>query len=86
MNKLPPYSTAKLAKYWECSERLIQMHVKLGTIQNVFYLGRMVRIPAEEVERIEQCGGLPSLGANGARTQESTENQLEDLYVPPINH
>ncbi|MBF9050670.1 helix-turn-helix domain-containing protein [Roseobacter sp. HKCCD9010] len=54
-----PYSPDDLAARWDCSaETVRQMHHR-GEL-HAFRVGRMLRIPAEEVERVEQCQKSPS--------------------------
>ena len=81
-----PYSATSLAKRWGVSRQHIHNMIASETIKNTFKLGNLVRVPAWEVERIEQCGNLYSSEESITPTPKLKENQLGDLYVPPMNH
>ena len=51
-----PYTTETLAERWQCSAQHIRDMVHKGHLR-VFRVGRLIRIPAAEVERIEGGGG-----------------------------
>ncbi len=81
-----PFSATTLAKRWSVSRQHIHNLINEDAIKNTFKLGNLVRIPAWEVERIEQCGNLFSSEENITPTLKSKENRSGDLYVPPTNH
>lgn len=67
MNEIEkPFTPETLAKRWECSPRHIRKLTTKGTIPH-FKLGELIRIPAEAVERIEQCGGRNFTGGDGTQ-------------------
>lgn len=49
-----PYTAETLAERWQCSKSHIYKMIERGTLAPI-RLGKLVRIPAAEVERIE-CG------------------------------
>jgi excisionase family DNA binding protein len=53
MDDPPPYSVAKLAQRWECSEGLIYRLISSGALK-CFRPGALIRIRAAEVERYER--------------------------------
>jgi excisionase family DNA binding protein len=57
-----PYSVARLATHWECSEGLVRKLVDRGELQH-FRIGGLIRIPASEVERYEECQNTASSGS-----------------------
>jgi excisionase family DNA binding protein len=58
-----PYSLGTLADRWGCSTEKVRTMYRDGEITG-FRIGKMIRIPASEVRRIEGCGnpevGLPN--------------------------
>lgn len=50
-----PYSPETLAERWGCSAEKIRQMCRRGEIES-FKLGKLIRIPAAEVERIETVG------------------------------
>ena len=52
MNHARPYSPETLADRWGCSSEKVRQMFHLGEL-NGFRLGKLIRIPANEVERIE---------------------------------
>ena len=56
MSALPdiprPFTVPALAVRWECSEGLIRKMIERGQLRS-FRIGVLIRIPADEVERIE---------------------------------
>lgn len=55
-----PFTVPSLAARWECSEGLIRKMIERGEL-NSFRIGVLIRVPADEVERIE-CKNTPSSG------------------------
>lgn len=78
-----PFSCTTLAKRWGCSKQTIHNMIERKEIQNTFSVGRMKRIPAFEVERIESCGNQSqdyieeSTMPCGDREQTQKGNPLE---------
>lgn len=62
-----PYSVARLAERWECSERLIYKLIERGDLQ-CFRPGSLIRISAAEVERFANLRPLPPEGASPSCT------------------
>lgn len=54
-----PFTVPNLATRWECSEGLIRKMIERGQLRS-FRLGVLIRIPADEVERIECQSRTPS--------------------------
>ena len=60
-----PYSPETLAERWACSAEKVRLMYRSGDIAG-FRLGKLIRIPAAEVERVEcQNTALPSTEING---------------------
>ena len=55
---MKPYSPKTLAERWSCSSEHIRRMYHDGELSSI-RLGKLIRIPATEVERIE-CGGSSS--------------------------
>ena len=47
-----PFTVPGLAARWECSEGLIRKMIERGQLRS-FRIGVLIRVPADEVERIE---------------------------------
>lgn len=47
-----PYTVPNLASRWGCSEGLIRKMIDRGELRS-FRLGILIRVPADEVERVE---------------------------------
>ncbi|AUN31998.1 hypothetical protein C0V82_16345 [Niveispirillum cyanobacteriorum] len=60
-----PFTPDTLAERWECSPRHIRDMINRGQLP-AFRLGKLVRISAESVQRIEECG-LSNIGDTGAQ-------------------
>ncbi|MDT9598548.1 helix-turn-helix domain-containing protein [Sphingosinicella rhizophila] len=50
-----PYSPASLAERWQCSSTLVRNMIQRGELKHFRY-GKLYRIPADEVARIEDPG------------------------------
>lgn len=76
-----PYSVAALADRWGCSETCIRDMIHRREL-SCFRAGRLIRIPAWEVERVE-CG---SNGIEGPGTQsgQGQEEQSGSRYERKI--
>lgn len=79
-----PFSTETLAQRWGCSGELIRQMCRRGEL-SYFRLGKLIRIPANEVERLEcQNTALCGTESNGAsptpnRGEAAFESRLERL-------
>ncbi|GLI99175.1 hypothetical protein Sbs19_29930 [Sphingobium sp. BS19] len=62
-NLATPYTVPNLAARWGCSEGLIRKMIDRKQLR-AFRLGILIRIPAEEVEKIE-CQNTPSSDSEG---------------------
>lgn len=61
-----PYSPATLADRWGCSAETVRQMCRRGEL-SWFSLGKLIRIPASEVERVECLnGGSSGTEDNGA--------------------
>jgi excisionase family DNA binding protein len=67
-----PYSPQTLADRWGCSAEKVRTMCKNGELAS-FTLGKLIRIPAHEVERYE-CQSTPSQD-----TEESGRSPLETV-------
>lgn len=66
-----PYSPETLADRWGCSSETVRQMCRRGDLA-FFRLGKLIRIPAQEVERVEcQNTDSSSTGASGASPMES---------------
>jgi excisionase family DNA binding protein len=71
-----PFSCETLAERWLCSSEKIRQMCQAGELSS-FRLGKLIRIPASEVERIEcQIGGSSSTEDNGASPTELPADEL----------
>jgi hypothetical protein len=84
-NMPPPFSVRSLAEHWGCSEGAIRKRIAEGSLRT-FRIGALIRIAANEVERVEQCQNTPSndLGEDGQssgtpRTASGTASNLPRL-------
>ena len=65
-----PFSPQTLAERWDCSDHQIRRMIEAGKLAS-FRVGKLIRIPAAEVERIEcqpllpQDTASPGTGENG---------------------
>src|SRR3989344_2259651 len=85
--RMKPYTPETLAERWDCSPSHIRNLIDRGDLRS-FRLGRLIRIPPEEVTRIE-CQSSPSNGceadtpSNGTtRTASRTATSLPRLIGP----
>ena len=77
MTALRPFSPETLAERWTCSAEKIRQMYRAGELAG-FRLGKLIRIPAIEVERIECLNtDLSDTGGNGA---SPTPNQGEAAF------
>lgn len=66
-----PFTPETLAERWNCSAQKIRNMVQNGEIVG-FRLGKLIRIPAVEVERIECQQSLPPSRMNSSNIVESS--------------
>lgn len=64
-----PFTPETLAERWECSAQKIRNMIMNGEIA-AFRLGKLIRIPAIEVERIECLQSLPPSHMNSLNIVE----------------
>lgn len=76
-----PFSCTTLAARWDTTRQNIHNRIKDGEIKNTFKIGKLVRIPAWEVERIESCGTQ-----NQNSTEENTTPEKEQAMKQNVNH
>ena len=73
-----PFTTETLAEYWGCSPEKVRIMYNTGELKG-FRLGKLIRIPAQEVERYEcQNTGLSNTEAPSA---QPTPTQNEDVFA-----
>lgn len=72
-----PYSPETLGERWGCSAEKVRLMVRNGELPG-FRLGKLIRIPAAEVERYE-CRNIPSHGTetNGRSPSETARDDYE---------
>ena len=68
------FSVSQLAQRWSVSERSIRREIDAGRLRH-FRIQTLIRVPTEEVERIEGCGSYSTEGAGTqpAKRQEASE-------------
>ena len=79
---LPPYSPETLADRWGCSAEKVRIMCRSGELPS-FRLGKLIRIPASEVERYE-CQTItpsPSTEENGPSPSETEAGAFESRLV-----
>lgn len=76
-----PFSPETLAERWGCSAEKVRIMYRAGELPG-FRLGKLIRIPAAEVERYE-CQNTPSHGieTNGASPSEREEGDYASRLV-----
>jgi excisionase family DNA binding protein len=77
-----PYSPASLAEHWGCSSETVRQMCRRGDL-SYFRLGKLIRIPANEVERVEcLTTDLSGTEGNGALPTgiPASELRLARLY------
>ena len=78
-----PYSPRTLAERWGCSAEKVRLMFEARELDG-FRLGKLIRIPAAEVERYEcQTTASPDIAANGRSPGETAtaayESRLERM-------
>lgn len=76
-----PFTVPRLAQRWECSEGLIRKMIEKGELRS-FRLGVLIRVPADEVERIE-CQSLLQSNGSGVVSPSSGEMNAESAEEAP---
>ncbi|WP_405053571.1 excisionase family DNA-binding protein [Sphingobium sp. WCS2017Hpa-17] len=74
-----PFTVPNLADRWGCSEGLIRKMIDRGELRS-FRLGVLIRVPADEVERVECQSHTPSsasLGDSPWSGKSQTESDVE---------
>jgi excisionase family DNA binding protein len=66
----PPFTVDSLAERWGCSPGAIRNRIRTGEIQS-FRIGTLIRIPANEVERVE-CPNILSSGSEAGTPSSGT--------------
>ena len=77
-----PYSPETLGERWDCSAEKVRLMCRDGEIAS-FRLGKLIRIPAAEVERYE-CQSLtpsPNTGDDGPSPSERANDLAESRLV-----
>jgi len=80
-----PFTVPTLADRWECSEGLIRKMIERGELRS-FRIGALIRVPADEVERIE-CQSLTPSSDSAADMQScgtKAESDADDASTPKI--
>jgi excisionase family DNA binding protein len=80
MNK--PYSAKTLAERWDCSEAQIRSMVRTGKLAAFTLGGKLIRIPAEEVDKWEMCLNSSGTGENSPSASLSTEHDTAAALGP----
>lgn len=76
MTPARPYSPETLAQRWGCSSEKVRQMCRAGELA-AFRLGKLIRIPASEVERVEcQNTALSGTGDSGALPTELHASEL----------
>lgn len=76
-----PYSPETLADRWGCSAEKVRLMCRAGEIAS-FRLGKLIRIPAVDVERYEcQNTASPSTEENGPSPSETATDVFESRLV-----
>lgn len=71
-----PFTVPALAERWECSEGLIRKMLDRGELHS-FRIGVLIRIPADEVERVE-CQAIPSNDCEAGSPWSGTKPESGD--------
>lgn len=81
MTAAKPYSPETLAERWGCSAEKVRLMFRNGELAG-FRLGKLIRIPAAEVERYE-CQNTPSPDTEESSPSPSTTgpNRAESRLV-----
>lgn len=55
-----PYTVARLAERWECSDAFIYSEIKRGALRAKRFGGKLIRIPVSAVEEYEGETAAPA--------------------------
>jgi excisionase family DNA binding protein len=72
-----PFSPETLANRWGCSSEKVRQMCRRGELAT-FRLGKLIRIPASEVERIE-CLNDPTAAGDSSSTADNGASLSADL-------
>lgn len=76
-----PFSPETLAERWACSSQTVRLMIRRGELA-AFRLGKLYRIPASEVERVEcQNIALSATEGNGASPGQSPALDAVELRL-----
>lgn len=81
------FSAAGLATRWGCSQRHIYKMIEEGALHS-FRLGKLIRIAADEVLRVERCGSSSTEGntmQSGERAGKLSASRFEPVIGPLPN-
>ena len=71
-----PFTPESLAERWSCSAEKVRQMVRRGELMAI-RLGKLIRIPAIEVERFECLGPRPVNNMNSSPTVGSSLSRLD---------
>jgi excisionase family DNA binding protein len=69
-----PFSPETLAERWGCSAEKVRQMFHRGEVAG-FRLGKLIRIPAHEVERFEAACSQTQVNTNSSNTGENTPSR-----------
>jgi excisionase family DNA binding protein len=75
-----PFSPETLAERWDCSAEKVRQMVHRGELPG-FRLGKLIRIPAIEVERYECAQTQPLKDMNSSDTAGSSRSRLDAAKI-----
>jgi excisionase family DNA binding protein len=75
-----PFSPETLAERWDCSAEKVRQMVHRGELPG-FRLGKLIRIPAIEVERYECAQTQLPKDMNLSPTEESSQSQSDAAKI-----
>jgi excisionase family DNA binding protein len=71
-----PFSPETLAERWGCSAEKVRQMFHQGELAG-FRLGKLIRIPANEVERFEAACSQETMNINSSNIAENTPSRSE---------
>lgn len=80
LNDAPAFRVEGLAQRWQCSPGHVYDMIRNGNLQH-FRIGKLIRIHASEVERIECASSYT--GESGVLSGARTEPRAAPPFVPP---
>lgn len=75
-----PFSPESLAERWDCSAEKVRQMVHRGEL-NGFRLGKLIRIPAIEVERYECAETQQQKDMNSSNITTSSQSRLDAARI-----